>query len=71
MPMPQRGASVNVWANVRDWTGSHPRCARESKGLHFLFAKVAKGALVCPEDRTSNVEGDMGGCVGLRVPRES
>ena len=70
-PMPQCGTSVNVWADVRDWAGIHPRCAREIKGLHFLFAKVAKGAVVCPKDRTSNVEGAMGGCFCLRVPRES
>ena len=70
-PLPWRGARVNVWADVREWAGSHPRCARESKRLHFLSAKVTKVAVMGPRDRTSNVEGAKGGCVGPKTPLES
>jgi hypothetical protein len=66
-----RGARVNVLAYVREWAGGRPWCARESKRLHFLFAKVTKVVVMGPRDRNSNTEGTKGGCVGPKGPLES
>jgi hypothetical protein len=71
VPLSWRVARLSVWGDVREWAGSHPRCARESKRLHFLSAKVSKVAGIGPKDRTSNVEGAKGGCVGPEAPLES
>ena len=60
-----------MWAYVREWVGSHPRFARESKCLHFLAAQVTRVAVVGPKVRSSNTNGAMYGCVGPKDSLES